>query len=189
MFESIITIALICFVVYFLIKVAKKSTLKAQKQQEEERQKLLNETQAFVTQAQEVGSLPIISTSILLESGEQAHLQESVKLIEPKTVRHNAGAGGRVRIARGLSVGGWSGQSESRQEWRSLDVGTLILTNKRIFFKGQTENRVLPIKKIIEVGHYTDGIQISSESKTKSSVFTVQNPYLWTTCINFLKGV
>lgn len=120
-----------------------------------------------------------ISSSLLLENEEYAFLTDETALFETRAVRTSSGGGVGVRIAKGIGVGGYQGRSESHQELKQIDTGTITVTNKRIIFRGSQENRVVPISKIVELKLHADGIELASTGKQKSSIFTVSNPYLW----------
>jgi len=134
-------------------------------------------------------SLPVIKTSIFLDNGEHGFLDEAAQLSETHSVRQSVGSGVGFRVMKGVYVGGYSGRSESHREWRRLDQGKLILTSQKIVFNGDKENRVLQLKDLVAINIYTYGIELSTQKRTKSSLFRVQNPYIWGAAINIIKGV
>ena len=130
-----------------------------------------------------------IDQSIFLSNGECMFLKEKEsRLKETRAVRKNSGSGLGFRVMKGVYLGGYSGKSESHQEWRILDSGELVLTNKKIIFRGNNENRTIPIDKIVAVKVYTDGIELTTESKSKSSIFAVKNPYIWNIALTILRS-
>ena len=78
-----------------------------------------------------------------------------------------------------MYVDGYKGQSESTQELRAIDSGELTITNQRLVFRGSKENRVIPLSKVIEIKMHNDAIEIATTGRQKSSIFTVNNPYIW----------
>ncbi|MCF7834064.1 MAG: hypothetical protein K9L98_01080 [Candidatus Pacebacteria bacterium] len=130
-----------------------------------------------------------ISTSLLLEKDEYAFLKENTVLMESKSIRNSVGLGIGFRVMKGVHVGGYKGQSESNQELRSVESGDLIITNKKLVFRGTMENRVIPLSKIIEIKMHSDAIEIATTGRQKSSIFTVANPYIWNVNLFILSKV
>ena len=152
--------------------------LSPKKKREEQKQKLIEETNAFLAKIKEQKGLTPITTSILLKREEDAYLQTDTILQETRAVRKYSGGGRGVgfRIAKGVYIGagGRSGISESHEEWRNIDEGKLILTNKRLIFDGAKGNRVIPLEKIISVNPWLDAIEVSAENRKKSMLFPVE---------------
>lgn len=163
------------------------------KEREERKQELLNSAQIFLNGIKDSRSFKSIETSLMLGKGEYAFLSESTILKEPRSVRKSSGSGSRFRIMKGVSVGSYSGTSESYKEWRELDSGQLILTSKRIIFDGEKENRALKLEKIISVERSIDNIystiELSVEGRANSIIFVVDNCFLWSSAIQILKQV
>ena len=86
-----------------------------------------------------------ISTTLFLDKDENAFFKESTVLMEARAVRQSVGAGLGLRVMKGVYVGGYKGQSESSQELRAIESGDLIITNKKLVFRGTKENRVIPL--------------------------------------------
>lgn len=77
---------------------------------------------------------------------------------------HNLG-GLRLKIAKGLY---WRSPKENakqitHQEWQHLDQGTLYLTNKRIFFRGEHGDRIVLLNRIFDFTVYANGIEIEKD--------------------------
>jgi hypothetical protein len=149
----------------------------------------IKEAENYIERVKERKSLPTINSSTFLNPGEHVFLEEESKLMETKSVRQTKGAGGGVRLFKGVSIGQWSSKSESHKEWRTIDTGKITLTNKRIIFDGSKENRVIQISKIIGVNTLLDSIEVSQETRQNSSVFIVKNPIIWTLVLRVLKSV
>ncbi|MBI2031110.1 MAG: hypothetical protein HYT08_00690 [Candidatus Levybacteria bacterium] len=150
---------------------------------EKKKELLVAEANEFSLNLNKEKNLPAISTQLLLKPQEEAFVQTDSKLYETRAVSYHksSGSGGAVRIAKGVYVGGSSrsGKSESVQELKPIDEGTLILTNKRFVFDGKNENRIIPLDKIISIDPHIDSIEISAENRTKSMWFTVPNCFIW----------
>lgn len=151
------------------------------------------EANNYVVSIQENKGLPSINTSIFLDSGETAYLEEPTTLLETRAIRKYSSSGGGVgfRIAKGVYVGrgGRTGTSESHQEWRAIDKGKVIITNKRIIFDGEQENRSIKIADVLSASISVDAVELSLSNKSKSVIFSVNNGYIWGTIINIIKKV
>lgn len=183
-----VLVLVICFI-WFIVN-AITTAVKADKEKEAERKlSMKKNADVYVAEIKEQGKLPQISVpSLLLTSGEYVFLKEETNLKETRAVRQSSGGFGGVRIAKGITIGGYSGSSESHQEWRLLDSGNLILTSKKLTFLGEKENRTIPINKIMAVEASISGIEISIEGRTKGVAFSVKNPYIWNIAISILRS-
>ena len=141
------------------------------------------------------GKLPALqslSTNIILHKGETAFLEERSNLLEPHSVRvYNAGAQGMSVPIPGLKgvryrVGGLKGSSESHEELKQIDSGTLLLTNKRIIFVGDKRSKTIKLEKIIQVEPYKDAVRVAFEGRKKPLYFTVSDGKLWSSAIEGL---
>ena len=134
--------------------------------------------------------VPIEISGIAFKEDEDAYLNEKdCVLYETRAVRHHIGGGIGLRIMKGVYVGGTRGASESRDEWRTIDQGHCVLTNKRIIFDGSKENRVIALAKVISASPWADSIEVSIENRKKSMLLKVSNPYLWSAVIQILSQV
>ena len=59
------------------------------------------------------------------------------------------------------------GHSESHEELRGVDIGTLVLTNERIVFVGSKRTNSTPLEKLISVEAYANELVIHREGKQK----------------------
>ncbi len=166
----------------FYSKLRKKRKL-------EEKAKLIKEAELYIEKAKESKALSTVKPSIFLNPGEHAFFEEQSNLKETRAVRKTGGGGVGFRVAKGVYVGGYSGQAESHQEWRTLDAGELIVTNEKIVFQGTKENRMFPINKILSVETFTDGAEVTIESRTKSVIFTARNPYILSAILHIVRSV
>jgi uncharacterized protein len=92
-------------------------------------------------------------------------------LLEPRAVRtwHSTYGGPTIRVARGLSFrfGQSHGVSESHDELRAIDRGTLLLTNERIVFIGTQRTTSVALQKLIDIEAFDDGLVVHREGKQK----------------------
>lgn len=110
--------------------------------------------------------------NIALKNGE--HLLcvfSNTTLLEPRAVRtwRSAYGGPAIRVAKGLSFrfGQSRGVSESHDELRAIDTGTLLLTNERLVFIGSQRTSSNALKDIIDIEGRTDGVMIHRKGKQR----------------------
>lgn len=137
--------------------------------------------QEFLDRIYEDQKLPEIQATINLKKGEIAHLHDnSVVLMEERSVSVSNRGGGAVRIAKGLYLGGSQAVSRSHDELRQIDQGELTFTNKRIVFVGATKTKQFDLNKIIQMEVFSDGLSISYEGREKKTIFRTQSlPLIW----------
>ena len=184
-----ILIGLLLFVVAAIVINWRKEMFKKLKLRNEHMESLRKEAKEYVDMIRNNKSLIAITSPIFLNPNEHLFLYEASEFSETRAIRHSTGGFGSVRVAKRFSLGGWSGSSESSQEWRTLDTGKLFITDKKMLFMGAKENRTIPIEKIVAVDVFRDGFKISIDSRAKGAMFKVSNPYVWGVVINILKQV
>ena len=64
-----------------------------------------------------------------------------------------------------------------------------MLTNQRLVFQGNQENRIIPLKKIISVELQGEWLEVSSETRGKNLAFSPSNPYQWAAAIKIISQV
>ena len=98
-----------------------------------------------------------------------------IVLREPRAVRDYRGhyAGQSIRVAKGASFrfGGYRSSSESHDELRSIDQGTLVLTSHRLMFLGAKRTSAVQLEKIVDLESYDDGLQLHRQGKEKVEHF------------------
>jgi hypothetical protein len=142
---------------------------------------------AFFRDTKDGRMLPPLETHISLKRGERALLQEQCSFYETRTVRYHVGGGAGTRIGK-VYVGGGGGRSTSQQELALIDSGTLVLTNQRLVFDGATQNRVADLRKLLSVQALLDAIEVSVESRQKSMLFGVGNPFVWSRVVTLAQS-
>ena len=112
---------------------------------------------------------------ILKKNEEPSIIMNNISLHEPRAVRQTIGGyrGTSVRVAKGVSfrVGGMKARSESHEELRNIDQGSLVLTNKRLIFIGSKRTTNIDLRKIVAIEPYRDGISSQRENKQKTEYF------------------
>ena len=117
----------------------------------------------------------VVGLNIILQQGEKAHWYSSTRLMEERAIRHTYG--GAVRVMKGVYVGGRRG--ESHGEMRQIDAGNLLLTNKRLIFKGGMRSFEHKLDKVVSVEEYKDSIGIGVSNRQKAQYFIVNEPHKW----------
>jgi hypothetical protein len=97
-------------------------------------------------------------------------LFQNVKYYEEKYKRKYVGGsqGVSFRVAKGVyyRVGGFSAQPVVTQETVQVDTGQLAVTNKHIYFAGDSKGFKVPFSKIVAFTPYNDGIGIQRDGVT-----------------------
>ena len=113
-----------------------------------------------------------------------------VDLLELRAVRRSIrrgrsiSGGPTIRLARGLSIRlGASGstgvsESESFDELRQIDHGTLILTTKRLAFLGALRTNSTDLQDLIGINDAGNGIQVHRERKQKAETYVLTYPLI-----------
>ena len=116
------------------------------------------------------------SPIILKKNEEPSLVMNNISFLESRSVRQTVGGygGPSFRLAKGVSfrVGGISARSESHEELRKIDRGTLVLTSRRLVFIGSKRTVNIDLRKVIAIEPYNDGIGSESENKQKTEYFT-----------------
>ncbi len=185
--KMILVWLLIAIVFYFVVINYQKEIINKNNTLLKENNK--KEAQFLAEQIKKEKKLEPINTNLFLESNERAFLKENSTLMEARAVRKSTGSRLGFRVMKGVYVGGYQGQSESNQEIRLIENGDLILTSKKLIFRGNKENRMIPLSKIIEIKRHVDAIEIATLGRQKTSLFTVSNPYIWNIILTVLNTV
>jgi len=123
------------------------------------------------------GTIAPVQSPLVLKDGEEClRVECNVTLFEVRAVRRSTHTFGtmplgnsRIRIGRGYST------SESTDEWRPIAEGRLYVTNKRIYFDGDKQDRKIPLDKIATLKADWSAIEVSSETREKSMIFAGVN--------------
>ncbi len=140
--------------------------------QKRDTNEFINELQKGITKINTNTKSPII----LKRNEETSLIMHNITLREPRAVRQIVGGygGPTFRVAKGVSfrLGAVSAQSESHEELRNIDQGTLVLTNKRLIFIGSKRTTNIDLRKIVAIEPYKDGIGSQRENKQKTEYYT-----------------
>lgn len=119
-----------------------------------------SEVEKYLTSTADTNKLPVVSTTLALEPGEEAYLEEKSALL---AVRE------KIDVQN-------TGKKE--METYTKDEGTLTLTNKRINFRGAFDKYNFALDKV-KVLSGQDFLDIREESAPSGLHFKVANPLLW----------
>jgi len=113
------------------------------------------------------------NTNVMLKKGEHLVFDcADISLCEERSVKMKGNHKGfSVRIAKGLSYRFGTFEGATEQKVVELDMGNLILTNKRIIFSGDTKSVEYPLSKIVTIEPLEDGIMVNRSGKTKVEYF------------------
>ena len=173
-------VVLLAIVVFFFVLDAIRSYMNKGKS-EDRVKRMATDAKMFFASLEHRSRLPTMAVDIVLKSGEFGIFQEPSILYESRSYR--VFGGGATRVA-GVYIGG--GASEAQQRLKEIDSGKIILTNQRLVFDGQLENRVLNLKDVVSATPWTDAIEVGSSRKQKSQIYTVENPLIWAPMIQML---
>lgn len=123
-----------------------------------------------------IGSLPQVKTSLIMKKGEYCYFccTGSV-LYEVRSVRTSSYIGASQGIGHGLRVGSGNSYSTSQDRWHVLAVGTLTMTNMRVYFNGDKQDRNVVLREIRSIDFTPTTIELSCEKRQRSMVFSVSN--------------
>lgn len=145
---------------------------------EKRREELRAEARTFLSKIDQDQGLTPVATSLILKRGETAYFSGSADLYETRAVRHYVAGHSGVRIMKGVYVGGSKGKSVSSQEWTKVASGSVVVTNKRLLFDGDKNDRNIALNKIFNIESTADGVEVSCENRQKSMIFASRNPII-----------
>lgn len=135
--------------------------------------------QAMVLKDLAKGILPNkqISVPVLLGKGECAlWVYHDVKMLQEKVQREYRGRTGgfSFRICKGVTyrTGQFKGHPVEHSYMETIGTGSMVVTNKHIYFHCPTASVKVPFSKLVGVTPYSDGIELhKDEAKPKRIVF------------------
>lgn len=127
------------------------------------------------------GNAPTVTVqNVILQKKEVAHWVEPGSILEERVVsrRYEGGSQGvSIRIARGLTyrVGAHRGHIVTDTAVMPVSTGELIVTNRRIIFRGDAKSFNLRLDKLLEVNFYSDGVRLTDD-KGKPRIVQFNDP-------------
>ena len=158
-----------------------------QKRRRERIEKMANEQYSRWRAAMDqLDELPPRNIGLRLMDDEIGYLQVHATLCEPRSIRNSTHTGGAIRIAKGITIGRGYSSSESHEEWRQISPGMLYVTNKRIVFDGEMQNRTIKLKDLISVQTAITQVAISTSTRQKTMLFDNLNGQIVRDIIEFV---
>lgn len=113
-----------------------------------------------------------------LQKNEYIIYHDFTLYAEPRAIREYVRGFSGFRIMKGVYVGGSRGRSESHEELRILDYGTLTITNKRLIFMGKFNGHDIKIDNISFMNVHTDGVQVGKTGRQRTLYFSAESGLL-----------
>lgn len=134
----------------------------------------------LITKIKEGNIPPIETNNIILQNKEIAYWVEQVKLIEEKIIdrRYQGGSSGMsFRVMKGVRyhVGGYKGHIITDTGKVTVDQGDLVITNKRVIFRGVSKSFTNNLNKFLDIRFFKDGIQLTEVNKVKPRMFKFEH--------------
>lgn len=128
------------------------------------RLRLLNEIQ--------LGNIPVIgnATNVILQKNETPYWIEPSTLAEERVLRrrYEGGSNGMsFRVMKGVSyrVGSHKGHIVNETGVVSVSTGDLIITNKRVIFRGDMKSFAIKLDDLLGTQVFTNGIYLTENNK------------------------
>ncbi len=117
----------------------------------------------------ENGNLPTIVPTIILQKSENLHFQTQVKWLEQRTITKRVDYGGpvaRIRLAKGIyyRMGSIQANRVTEDIWKTIDIGTLYLTNKRLIFMGSRGNKTIRMSSLLDFKPFKNGVDLQKDT-------------------------
>ena len=138
----------------------------------------------------EKGSIPEIDVGIKLYKKEKCYYVAPanwyVRKKRTKRLRYS-GPTARIKLARGIywRMGDLGLQTVSQEEWEKVDEGEFFVTSHRLIFKGQKENTMIRLNRILDFELYENGVEIQKgRGKNPFFAFEPEDPRLFALILN-----
>jgi hypothetical protein len=130
------------------------------------------EADTFFARMEARGHPPRPETDLDLQKGETPLLAESCRHLAGRPARPDIGAGSHeVEITRT--------DSAMAERLALLEKGQLVLTDRRLFYRGESGRQESEIRKLASVMAHLDSFEAAFIGESKSRIFVVDNPVLW----------
>lgn len=122
-----------------------------------------------------------VATDVMLQKGEVCYFNQQAAWGQVKTVNTRAGYSGfstSIRLMKGVSyrVGNLKPYFTSSEQLVQKDVGTLCLTNKRLFFVGDNRSTSINLSRIGAIEAHVDGIEVTKDRGANDAFLMPQLP-------------
>lgn len=134
---------------------------------------------------------PSVESPVVLHPGEVARATLAATLARQRTRTTYVGGSSGFSVPIGHTgiryrVGSFRGHAVQTQYLDELGEGTLVLTNQRLVFLGHAVSVTLPLRKIVHVEQYRDGLSIFSESHQNPDFYLCRQPDYFLFCLNWV---
>jgi hypothetical protein len=115
------------------------------------------------------GNPPAISVpNVILQKTEVAYWAEPANILEERVVRRRyegASQGLSFRIAKGVSyrIGAHRGHLITDTAVLPVSTGELVITSRRVIFRGDAKSFTIRLDKLLELQFYDDGVRLTDE--------------------------
>jgi hypothetical protein len=106
------------------------------------------------------GNLPVVDVSLILKPNEVAYWSEPVSLLMPATTKSQQKHGVTVHLSKGHSFHLGITDAHDEKGFKEEDKGDLVITNKRIIFKGSKESTAFTIGQLLDIECYISAVRI-----------------------------
>lgn len=121
------------------------------------------------------GGISSRKVNITLSKGESCYQSFAATLYEPRAVRVSRHGGYGVRATRRIGIFEGESRSESHDEWRAVCSGMLYITDKRIVFAGDMQNREIKLSELLSVDADSRSLVVRSSKRQKAMCFSGLN--------------
>lgn len=127
------------------------------------------------------GKLPSLTLNdVITSKGEIVYWSEPSVLLEEKIVRRRFEGGSQglsFRISKGISyrIGGFRGHSIGESGVISTSCGDLIITNRRIFFRGDRKSFDIKYDRLLDLQFFINGLQAHEKNRSKPKIISYVN--------------
>lgn len=128
------------------------------------------------------GNVPQIAIqNVIMQKTEKAYWSEPASLVEEKVISSHYEGGSQgmsFRIMKGVSyrVGGYRGHMVSQKGFVPVSTGDLIITSKRLVFRGELKSFATDLNKILDTHLYSDGMSLALNNRAKRIIISLTNP-------------
>ena len=130
---------------------------------------------------------PIPTDNVILSDGEQVFwIEKKANLVEGRAVRITSFSGVSIPVIHGMRVARGMSVSQSHEESRIVSSGTLAITNQRLIFHGNYQNREFPLTAISGLGWDDSELYIHASTRQKTMCFQRINGRI---CITIIRGI
>lgn len=169
----VMAISIVLFLVFVIIVMIVSAIENSHRRRKQEAQAASFKTEymRWKRKVNSTGEISRVKVGLNLSKGEECYFAERTKLREPRAVRVSRHSGYGVRPLRRVGIFEGESTSESHDEWRTIAHGVLYITNKRLVFAGDKQNRVVKIDEVLSIDTYTNAIDVKTSRRAKSMEF------------------